>query len=188
MRRSFPDQASSIGAGVRCVAVAMLLAAAISCGGGGGSPTETAQPADTAPRLEPDEINAIMQLASRAIGSELVVAVTDRQARILGVATNFPIDADSCKAAACSSDGQQCGAPVCSAVSSDCATVALATQLARTAGLFSADQIFLTSRRACATPVRAACSASRRPTVAAGSTRTTPSRPTSTPASSIRRS
>jgi len=146
MPRSFPDQASSTGAGLRRVAVALLLAAAASCGGGGGSPTESAQPADTAPRLEPDEINAIMQLASRAIGSELVVSVTDRQARILGVAANFPIDADSCKAAACTSDGQQCGAPVCANVSSDCATVALSTQLARTAGLFSADQIFLTSR------------------------------------------
>ena len=146
MRRSFPDKASTIGAGIRGAALALLLAVVASCGGGGGTTTETAQPADTAPRINPDEINAIMQLASRAIGSELVVAVTDSQARILGVAANFPIDRNSCKAAACTSDGDQCGAPVCANVSSDCATVALATQLARTAGLFSADQIFLTSR------------------------------------------
>jgi uncharacterized protein GlcG (DUF336 family) len=147
MRRSFPDQASAIGAGMRGVAMALLLATAVSCGGGGGSVTQTQQPADTAPAIMPDEVNAIMQLASRAIDSDLVVAVTDRQARILGVAANFPIDRNSCKAAACSTAGaQQCGAPVCSTVSSDCATVNLASQLARTAGLFSADQIFLTSR------------------------------------------
>lgn len=148
MRRSTPEQASSIGAGIRLAAVALLVVAAVSCGGGGGDPKETAQPADTAPVLQPDEINAIMQLASRATNSEIAVAVTDRQARILGVATNFPIDRNACKSVACTSDPNQCGAPVCAAggVSSDCATVNLATQLARTAGLFSADQIFLTSR------------------------------------------
>ncbi len=146
MRRSSSSLASSIGAGVRGAAVALLLVAAVSCGGGSGDPTETAQPADTAPVLQPDEINAIMQLASRATDQQIAVAVTDRQARILGVATNFPVDRNACKAAACQDDAQQCGAPVCSTVSSDCASVDLSVQLARTAGLFSADQIFLTSR------------------------------------------
>jgi uncharacterized protein GlcG (DUF336 family) len=146
MRRSFPELSSAIGAGLRGVAVALLLVAALSCGGGGGDPTSTAQPADSAPVLLPDEIEAIMQLASMAIDSDLAVAVTDRQARILGVATNFPIDPDSCKAVPCGTEGLQCGPPICSAQSSDCASVDLAVQLARTAGLFSADQIFLTSR------------------------------------------
>lgn len=146
MRRSISREPSSIGAGVRCVAIALLVAGAVSCGGGGGSVSQTEQPADTAPVLEPDEINAIMQLASRATNEQIAVAVTDRQARILGVATNFPIDRNTCKAVACSSEPNQCGTPVCSEVSSDCASVDLSVQLARTAGLFAADQIFLTSR------------------------------------------
>ena len=146
MRRSIVTEPSSIGAGLRFVALAMLLAGAISCGGGGGSVNSTEQPADTAPVLEPDEINAIMQLASRATDQQIAVAVTDRQARILGVATNFAIDPDRCKSVACNPEPFQCGPAVCSEVSSDCASVDLSVQLARTAGLFAADKIFLTSR------------------------------------------
>jgi uncharacterized protein GlcG (DUF336 family) len=126
-------------------AVALAAGALVSCGGGSGSPVTPPPPA-TSERLEPDEVRAIMQLASRATDRQIAVSVTDRQARILGSGTNFPIDPATCEAVACSDDGQQCGAPVCSPVSSDCATVDLSAQLARTAGLFSADQIFLTSR------------------------------------------
>lgn len=146
MRRSISREPSSIGAGIRGVALALLLVGAAACGGGGGSVSNTEQPADTAPVLEPDEINAIMQLASRATNEQIAVAVTDRQARILGVATNFPVDRNACKAVACSSEPFQCGPEVCSEVSSDCASIDLSVQLARTAGLFAADQIFLTSR------------------------------------------
>ena len=146
MRRSICTRPSSIGAGFRFAAAALLLAGAAACGGGGGSVTNSEQPAATAPTLEPDEINAIMQLASRATDQQIAVAVTDRQARILGVATNFPIDPASCEAVACNDNPFQCGPDVCSTVSSDCASVDLSVQLARTAGLFSADQIFLTSR------------------------------------------
>jgi uncharacterized protein GlcG (DUF336 family) len=146
MRRSISTDSSSIGAGIRCVAAALLLVGTVSCGGGGGSVSQTEQPADTAPVLEPDEINAIMQLASRATGEQIAVTVTDRQARILGVATNFPIDRNACKTVACNPNPDQCGAPICGEVSSDCASVDLSAQLARTAGLFAADQIFLTSR------------------------------------------
>lgn len=119
---------------------------ALSCGGGGDSlPPPSSQPADTAPRLEPDEISAIIELAAQATPEEVAIAVTDRQARILGVSTSFPLDPDTCKTPVCIPGNTECQA-ACGVATPDCATVDLAAQLARTAGLFSADQIFLTSR------------------------------------------
>jgi uncharacterized protein GlcG (DUF336 family) len=130
----------------RWVATTALCALAASCGGGSESlPPPSSQPADTAPVLEPDEIRAIMELAARATPEDVAIAVTDRQARILGVSTNFPIDPDTCKTPTCIPGNEGCEA-ACGTASPDCQTVSLATQLARTAGLFSADQIFLTSR------------------------------------------
>jgi uncharacterized protein GlcG (DUF336 family) len=73
-----------------------------------------------------------MEHAARAVDTDLVVAVTDRRGTILGVAANFPIDAAACAAPA--------------APGSDCAVASIATQLARTAAFFSADQTPLTSR------------------------------------------
>lgn len=149
MRRLIRSKSILIRHGLR-LATVLCFGAAVSCGGGGGGagdgPTVSQQPASTAPTLLPDEIAAIMELAARATNSDVAISVTDRQARILGVATNFAIDPTDCQAPACSGIGNQCQAPVCSAVSSDCASVDLSAQLARTAGLFSADQIFLTSR------------------------------------------
>jgi hypothetical protein len=122
----------------------LLCLAVVSCGGGGDT-IVVPPPAETAGVLEPDEISAIIELAARATPEQVAIAVTDRQARILGVSTNFPIDPDSCKTPVCIPGSADCEA-ACGTASSDCGTVSLATQLARTAGLFSADQIFLTSR------------------------------------------
>lgn len=122
-----------------------LCLAVVSCGGGDSIGDNPAQPSDTAGVLEPDEISAIMELAARATPEQVAIAVTDRQARVLGVSTNFPIDPDSCKTPVCIPGNTECEA-ACGTATPDCGTVNLAVQLARTAGLFSADQIFLTSR------------------------------------------
>src|SRR5262245_21000854 len=130
----------------RWIAVGALCSLAASCGGGGESipPPAPPPPVSDTPFLEPDEIRAIMELAARATPEDVAIAVTDRKARILGVSTNFPIDRNSCKTPTCIPGNQGCEA-ACGTATPDCQTVSLATQLARTAGLFSADQIFLTS-------------------------------------------
>ena len=67
-----------------------------------------------------------------AVDTDLLVTVTDRRGVILGAAANFAIDAAACASPA--------------APGSDCAVASIATQLARTAAFFSADQTPLTSR------------------------------------------
>lgn len=93
-------------------------------------------------RLKPDEVQAIMEAAARALDPsqyEVAVVVTDRRGVILGAGTNFPIDYRAeCAATDCPGEGFQPG--------SDPFTVDTAVQLARTAAFFSADQTPLTSR------------------------------------------
>jgi uncharacterized protein GlcG (DUF336 family) len=132
----------------RWIAAGALCSLTASCGGGGSEsipPPAPPPPVSDTPFLEPDEIRAIMELAARATPEDVAIAVTDRKARILGVSTNFPIDRNSCKTPTCIPGNEGCEA-ACGAATPDCQTESLATQLARTAGLFSADQIFLTSR------------------------------------------
>jgi uncharacterized protein GlcG (DUF336 family) len=146
MRRARGGNSRTWGKAIAPWLASGLCLAVVSCGGGGDTIGENpAQPADTAGILEPDEIRAIMELAARATPEQVAIAVTDRQARVLGVSTNFPIDPDSCKTPVCIPGNTECQA-ACGTASPDCGTVNLAVQLARTAGLFSADQIFLTSR------------------------------------------
>lgn len=106
-----------------------------ACGGGGGQGEGDSNPppAATAPTLERDEVRSLMEHAARAVDRDLVVAVTDRRGVILGVGANFAIDGAACKAAN-------------PTPGSDCAVASFATQLARTAAFFSADQTPLTSR------------------------------------------
>jgi uncharacterized protein GlcG (DUF336 family) len=111
------------------------LALLAACGGGAGQGEgdPNPPPAATAPRLEPDEVRSLMEHAARAVDRDLVVAVTDRPGNILGVGANFAIDAAACKAPN-------------PTPGSDCAVASFATQLARTAAFFSADETPLTSR------------------------------------------
>ncbi|HVM95648.1 MAG TPA: heme-binding protein [Candidatus Acidoferrales bacterium] len=107
----------------------------VSCG---GSPGARSDPDPSpAPQLEADEVNAIIESASRAVDRDMAIAVTDRRGVILGVAINFDFDyTATCAALACPTSDPP----------ADCAVVDLAVQLARTAALFSADQTPLTSR------------------------------------------
>ena len=91
--------------------------------------------------LAGDEVIAIMQDAAHALPREMAVAVTDRRGVILGVGTNFALDYMA-QCASCPPSDITPVPPGCS----DCATVNLAVQLARTAAFFSADQTPLTSR------------------------------------------
>ncbi len=119
---------------VRVVVTALAVTAA-ACGGGGGQgegPATGPPPAATAPVLARDEVRSLMEHAARAVDRDLVVAVTDRRGVILGVGANFAFAPGICSGAA--------------APGSDCAVANLATQLARTAAFFSADQTPLTSR------------------------------------------
>jgi uncharacterized protein GlcG (DUF336 family) len=133
MRRAVLGVTSRQGAG--WLAATLTAVTIVACGGGGGQgegPTTGPPPAATAPTLARDDVQALLETAGRAVDSDLIVAVTDRRGTILGVAANFPIDAGACSAPA--------------APGSDCAVASLATQLARTAAFFSADQTPLTSR------------------------------------------
>src|SRR5512144_1655485 len=134
MRRAVLGGSSKRGAG--WIAAAIVAAAVAGCGGGGGQgegPDTGPPPAATAPTLERDEVRSLMEHAARAVDRDLVVAVTDRRGVILGVGANFAIDAAACKAPN-------------PTPGSDCAVASFATQLARTAAFFSADQTPLTSR------------------------------------------
>ena len=114
-------------------AASMALLAACGGGAGQGEGDSNPPPAATAPTLERDEVRSLMEHAARAVDEDLVVAVTDRRGVILGVGANFAIDG-----AACKTPNPTPG--------SDCAVASFATQLARTAAFFSADQTPLTSR------------------------------------------
>src|SRR5262249_48321006 len=95
--------------------------------------------------LTGDDVRAIMELAARALNSDLVVAVTDRRGVVLGVGTNFDLDYEAeCNAGPC--PAVQSGCPADVEPVSDCTAVDLAVQLARTAAFFSANQTPLTSR------------------------------------------
>ncbi|MCC6849514.1 MAG: heme-binding protein [Deltaproteobacteria bacterium] len=115
---------------------AALVTMLAACGGGAGQgegPGTGPPPAATAPTLERDEVRSLMEHAARAVDRDLVVAVTDRRGVILGVGANFAIDATACEAPN-------------PTPGTDCAVASFATQLARTAAFFSADQTPLTSR------------------------------------------
>ena len=133
MRRAVLETKNRQWAGWLAATLAAVTLAA--CGGGAGQgegPDTGPPPAATAPTLERDEVRALLEHAGRAVDTDLIVAVTDRRGTILGVAANFPID------------GAACSSPA--APGSDCAVASIATQLARTAAFFSADQTPLTSR------------------------------------------
>jgi uncharacterized protein GlcG (DUF336 family) len=93
-------------------------------------------------RLQPDEVQAIIESAARALDPsqyEVVAAVTDRRGVVLGIGANFAVDyAAACAATSCPGAGFAPG--------TDPFSVDTALQLARTASFFSADQTPLTSR------------------------------------------
>lgn len=136
--------AMSAGRRAACLLLGSLVLA--SCGGGGGGSgappnqpppgTFPFPPSTEAPQLTGDEVRAIMESAARSIDREMAVAVTDRQGNILGVGVNFDLEAAGCAGSVYPFTGN---AP-------ECRDVNLATQLARTASFFSADQSPLSSR------------------------------------------
>ena len=120
----------------------LLCLLAFSCG---GSPGETADPqqdeVDAQP-LAPDEVQAIMDDAARALNQPIAVAVSDRRGVLLGVGTNFGMDVAQYRSLCV--DALPCPATE-TPTDSDCAVVNRAVQLARTAAFFSADQTPLMS-------------------------------------------
>ncbi|MBI3784061.1 MAG: hypothetical protein HY270_11740, partial [Deltaproteobacteria bacterium] len=79
--------------------LALCLAVA-ACGGNPGAHSEP-DPSPAA-QMQPDEVRAIIEHASRAIDRDMAVAVSDRRGVILAVATNFDLDyATTCAARPC---------------------------------------------------------------------------------------
>jgi len=133
-----PSWIESSSARIVCLLLALSLSAC------GGAPDGRADPLLDmgADPLQAQEVTAIMNAAARALDQQVAVAVTDRRGVILGVGTNFGMDADDFRATCV--DAVAC--PLTDSGSDDCQTVEMAVQLARTASFFSADQTPLTSR------------------------------------------
>lgn len=129
------------GLGARGIIVVLSLSLS-ACGGGTGGRADPLPDEVAAERLQPDEVVAIMNAAARALDQEIAVAVTDRRGVILGVGTNFGMDAGDYRTLCV----EPVACPLFDDVDDDCATVERAVQVARTAAFFSADQTPLTSR------------------------------------------
>lgn len=119
-----------------------LCLALAACGGGTGGPAEPLPDETAADPLRSDEVSAIMNAAARALDDPVAVAVVDRRGVVLGVGTNFGMDAAGFRARCV--EGIAC--PLFDTPDADCRAVEMAVQLARTAAFFSADQTPLTSR------------------------------------------
>jgi len=108
-----------------------LTAACMNCGGGTGSSAKSDPPltSSTTPTLSQADVQSVIQNAAASVSDPLVIAVTDRAGRILGVF-------------------QKTGAPA-TALGNFSRVVdsnELAVSLARTAGFFSDDDAPLSSR------------------------------------------